>query len=134
MHTPGSSHSARSYDEALEMNRHKQLLANMRTPIVLGALAFLGNIIGTTLSLFGLETIGVLMGYVTWISLFAVAFWLWSSFSGQMHTAVAEIDNFAKTVDTFVRARVTQYVAGDFAGGVASATSSSSSSSSKKNN
>eukprot|EP00053_Salpingoeca_punica_P011523 m.102632 g.102632 ORF g.102632 m.102632 type:complete len:552 (+) comp15694_c0_seq1:52-1707(+) len=112
------------YDEHIEMNRHKQLLSTMRTPIVLGGLAFGTHVIGMLFYLIGVSSFSVLLSYATWCCLLAIGFWFYSTYSGQFHEAAGEIDRVAKILEDAAKSVLVTYYFGE--GGKILAGSSSS--------
>ena len=112
-HSPPIHYAPHSYDEHIEMNRHKQLLSTMRTPIVLGGLAFGTHVIGMLFYLIGVSSFSVLLSYATWCCLLAIGFWFYSTYSGQFHEAAGEIDRVAKMLEDAAKSVLVTYYFGE---------------------
>lgn len=100
------------YEEYCESNRSKHLLAGLRTPITIGGLAFLCNILSTILGLIGLSSLAYLFSNITWLAIIVVGIWAYCSWTGSYSDVSAEIDNAAKLIFEFVQEHVVAYALG----------------------
>eukprot|EP00051_Salpingoeca_urceolata_P032553 m.16297 g.16297 ORF g.16297 m.16297 type:complete len:541 (-) comp5206_c0_seq2:60-1682(-) len=87
-----------TYVGLTKANDSKQILRKFMTPITLAALAFACNLVCTFLSLAGLETIAVLLNYVTWLCIFGILGWVYCDYTGEYAEARGHMDEFAMFV------------------------------------
>lgn len=80
-------------------NASKALSTQMKTPITLVTLSFTSHIAGTIIDFIGVTFMAVLLGYCSWFSMLAAAFWFYNNQTGAFADETQEVDKVAKLVN-----------------------------------
>eukprot|EP00038_Savillea_parva_P026021 m.50836 g.50836 ORF g.50836 m.50836 type:complete len:547 (+) comp7266_c0_seq1:81-1721(+) len=83
------------YADISSANEQKVLFKRLVTPISLGGLSLICNIIATFLSMFGMESLAILFGYITWFCFLTIAFWAYSSAFHKFEDVAKQIDELS---------------------------------------
>eukprot|EP00041_Stephanoeca_diplocostata_P036129 m.1301954 g.1301954 ORF g.1301954 m.1301954 type:complete len:201 (-) comp24807_c1_seq6:2600-3202(-) len=100
------------YAEISAHNESKALLTVLVTPITLGSLAFACNILSTFVSVVGLDSLAILLSYITWMCLLAIALWGYSTNTGNFSEIALEIDNMSKMIFKTAKTAFQAYMTG----------------------
>jgi len=104
------------FTEMSTQNESKILFNRLVTPITLFAIAFVANVLGTFISIIGIFSfIGVILSYVTWICLLAVAFWAYSQSTHEYADVTKELDKICAQVSQMALSLYAEHVKGQIA-------------------